>query len=145
MNAKDIKVGHIYYVDFEPVRKGEFDKYHMALVLKKTLNQITFISIPLTSNADGNGKNKVRIDITSKLPTNLQGKSTYAVYDQLRTLNASRFHNLMENGNVMDVEVDHETVQAVIEKVIKNLLDGLEPNSINAIIDACKPVEKKDQ
>ena len=36
MRAKDIKVGHIYYVDFEPIRRGEFDKTHMALVLRKT-------------------------------------------------------------------------------------------------------------
>lgn len=145
MKAKDIQIGHIYYVDFEPTRVGEFDKYHMALVLKKNVNNITFITVPITSNAKGLGKNKIKLDINQKLPKNLQDKESYAVYDQIRTVSASRFHNLMEDGEILEVIVDKDIIEDVLEKIITNLLYGMDKESINSIIDACKNIAKDDQ
>ena len=145
MRSGDIKVGHIYYVDFEPVRKGEFDKYHMALVLKKNANKITFITVPLTSNADGLGVNKMEISISEMLPKNLRDKKSYVVYDQVRTVSASRFHNLMDNGSVCDVAVDKSILLSVLTKIIHNLLYGMDDESVNVVLDACKSVEKNSK
>ena len=140
MKASDIKVGHVYYVTFEPTRKGEFDRYHMAVVLKKTINEITFIVIPLTSNSDGDGRNKVRIDIREQLPTNLkeQNKETYAVYDQVRTLNASRFRELMEDNKPLEVVVSSSDMDTIYSKIVGNLLSGMDKQHKNAILDKAK-------
>lgn len=142
MKAQDIKVGHIYYVDFEPTRKGEFDKNHMALVLKKTVNEITFIVIPLTSNQSGLGINKVELEITSQLPKNLQSKKTYAVYDQIRTVNASRFHPLLENGTLCEVKVSSEELDIIVTAIIQNLLQGMPTEQVTSILKACSSIEK---
>ena len=123
MKAKDIKVGHIYYVDFEPTRKGEFDKYHMGLVLKRTVNQITFITVPLTGNSDTS--NKIKLEINDLLPEHLRTKDTYAVYDQIRTLNSSRFSNLVEDGKIVDVVVPDSVFDEVLKAIISNLTSEL--------------------
>lgn len=138
MKAQDIKVGHIYYVDFEPTRKGEFDKYHLALVLKKTVNEITFIVIPLTSKAEGLELNKIKLDIKELLPTNLKEKDTYAVYDQIRTVNASRFRPLLENSEPFDVIVPDNIVDNVFEAIISNLLFGLDEKRKEEILKSFK-------
>jgi mRNA-degrading endonuclease toxin of MazEF toxin-antitoxin module len=51
LKTSDIKVGHIYYVDYEPVRDCEFNGLHLSLVLKKNNDKHTFIVMPLTSSA----------------------------------------------------------------------------------------------
>ncbi len=139
MKARDIKIGHVYYVDFEPVRKGEFGKHHIGLVLKKTVNEITFITVPLTSNSDI--RNKIKLDITELLPKHLQSKETYAVFDQIRTLNASRFSNLAEDGKIINVEVPNSVIDEVLEAIIKNLTSDIEVQRHNTILDKCK-IEK---
>ena len=59
MKASDIKVGYIYYVDYEPVRNGEFNGVHLSVVLKMNSDRYTFVVMPLTSSANGNGVNKI--------------------------------------------------------------------------------------
>lgn len=125
MKASEVKVGHVYYVDFEPTRRGEFDKHHLAVVLKKNKNEITFIVIPLTSSKEGENANKVKLHITDKLPEHLRSKETYAVYDQIRTVNASRFQVLREGDDVIDAVVSEEDMDTIYEKIIGNLIFNL--------------------
>jgi len=47
MKTAEIEVGHIYYVDYEPTRRGEFGKLHMCVVLKKNNDLITFVTVPI--------------------------------------------------------------------------------------------------
>ena len=124
MKAKDIKVGHIYYVDYDPVRKGEFDRNHLAIVLKKNTNRITFVTIPLTSSSKGDGVNKYLLEITSILPKRLQSKPTYAVYDQVKTVNASRFEPIYDDTktHIFDVEVPKPIMDELFERIIRDLL-----------------------
>ena len=68
------------------------------------------------------------------LPTNLQSKETFAVYDQVRTLNASRFHELIENGAPIEVVVSDETVDLLLQAIINNLIAGLDIERKNSIL-----------
>ncbi len=125
MRAKEIKVGHIYYVKFDPVKKGEFGKDHLAVVLKKNNNKITFIVIPLTSKETGLEQNKIKLEIKNLLPPHLRSKDTYAVYDQVRTVTAERFSRLTENGVTYDTCVPDKYMDVLYQKVVENLLDGI--------------------
>ena len=138
MKAKDIKVGHVYFVNFDPVEPGEFDRNHLALVLKKNSNRITFVVIPLTHKDKGLGINKIELDIKGLLPPHLRSGSTFAVYDQIRTVNASRFELLYEGPDVYDVSVPQRVVTEVIEKVILNLLEDLDESLKSSILDGIK-------
>ncbi len=146
MKAKDIKVGHIYYVRFPLDRKGEFKDPHLGLVLKKTVEEVTFITVPLTRSSDE--KNKIKLDITELLPPHLRTKPTYAVYDNVITLHASRFENLFEKdedgkSEIYDVEVPNEVMDEVLEAIIKCLTKGMDGKRQEKIFNNCK-VEKKD-
>ena len=131
MKASSIKVGHVYYVDFDPVRDGEFAKDHMAVVLKKNVDMVTYAVIPLTSKESGVGLNKIELNISDLLPPHLRGRSTYAVYDQLRTVSASRFKKLFEGGKEYDTELPREEFEKLLCKVIDNLVSDLD-DSIRA-------------
>ena len=122
MNANEIKVGHIYYVKFDPVKRGEFDKNHLAVVIKKNANRVTFVVIPMTSNNQGVGINKVPLGVLTCLPPHLQNKDSYAVIDQVRTLNAERFSPLSENGSIIDAEMPEDKMDILYKSVIKDLL-----------------------
>ena len=77
MQASKIKVGHIYFVQFNPTHFGEFDKKHLAIVLKKNLDRITFVVIPMSSKADkkaihdNSSTNKLPLGKLKCLPANL--------------------------------------------------------------------------
>ena len=101
-----------------------------------------FIVIPLTSNQSGLGINKVELEITSQLPKNLQSKKTYAVYDQIRTVNASRFHPLLENGTLCEVKVSSEELDIIVTAIIQNLLQGMPTEQVTSILKACSSIEK---
>lgn len=122
MKAEEIKVGHIYYVNCEPHLLGEFDKNHLAVVIKKNSNKITYIAIPLTSNEKGVGVNKISLGHLDCLPTNLQQKESYAVIDQGRTLNAQRFSKLYENHEEFDAVMPRENMIKIYKAVIRDLL-----------------------
>lgn len=106
MRFSDIKVGYIYNVIFDPVRDCEFDGKHLAVVLKKNNDKTTFIVMPLTSAPNGVGVNKIKLGAMNCLPSSLKGNDTYAVYNQVRTVNADRFIALKEGGSVKECEME---------------------------------------
>lgn len=91
MRFSDILVKHIYNVIFDPVRFCEFDGKHLALVLKRNNDKRTFIVMPLTSEPNGVGVNKIKLDTITSLPLSMRNNDTYAVFNQIRTVNADRF------------------------------------------------------
>jgi len=107
LKLSEIKLCHIYYVDYEPVRNGEFNGKHLSVVLKRNNDKFTYVVMPLTSSANGEGVNKINIGRVAGLPLNLQNKDTYAVYDQVRTVNASRFFAVKSGGGKIDVLMDN--------------------------------------
>lgn len=114
MKYSDINIGSIYNVDFDPVRPCEFDKLHLALVLKKNNDKKTAIVLPLTSASNGNNVNKINLGKLDCLPSSLKTADTYAVYNQIRTVNASRFIKLKEhdkNGKNMPIDCKLATEQ----------------------------------
>lgn len=106
MKVSNIKIGHIYNVIFDPVEDCEFDGRHLALVLKKNNDNKTFIVLPLTSASNGVGTNKVLLNTILSLPTSLKCNKTYAVINQIRTVNASRFIALKEGDDVIQSPID---------------------------------------
>lgn len=114
MQFKDVKVKQVYYVDYEPHRKGEFDSNHLSIVLKKNKDKKTVIVIPLTSKGKGEGKNKMKIQI-SELPSRLSGVESYFVYDQVRTINTGRIEPIFDNYREIDVKVSDDAFKKIIK------------------------------
>lgn len=133
MKSNQVKVGHIYYVDFDPTKTGEFGKKHLAVVLKKNNDKITFVVIPMTSKESGLGINKVSLGKLTCLPSNLQSADSYAVVDQLRTVNSDRFYELKDNGNVFDAIMPRDKMILLYKAVIKDLLHDVPDNEIKQI------------
>ena len=106
MRFSDIKVGYIYNVIFDPVRDCEFDGKHLAVVLKKNNDKATFIGMPLTSAPNGVGVNKIKLGAMNSLPSSLKTNDTYAVYNQIRTVNADRFIALKEGSAVKECPME---------------------------------------
>lgn len=133
MKAQEIKIKHIHYVDYEPTQKGEFGKKHLAVVLKKNHDKITFVTIPLTSKENGVGVNKISLGRLENLPENLREKETFAVCDQVRTVSSNRFYKLKDNGIYIDVRIPDEKFTLLFESIVKDLTFNLESNEKAAI------------
>ncbi len=115
MNYSEIEEGHIYNVEFDFVREYEFSGLHFALVLRKNLDRKTVIVAPLTSKDYGLGIWKYNLGIIKNLPSDVNGNNTYVVYNQIRTVCASRFSRLKnESKQKVDVKVEDEIYQKVI-------------------------------
>ena len=106
MRFSDIKVGYIYNVIFDPVRDCEFDGKHLAVVLKRNNDKATFIVMPLTSAPNGVGVNIIKLGAMNSLPSSLKTNDTYAVYNQVRTVNADRFIALKEGSAVKECPME---------------------------------------
>ena len=91
---------------FDPVRDCEFDGKHLAVVLKKNNDKATFIVMPLTSAPNGVGVNKIKLGAMNSLPSSLKTNDTYAVYNQIRTVNADRFIALKEGSAVKECPME---------------------------------------
>ena len=87
---------------FDSVRDYEFDGKHLAVVLKKNNDKATFIVMPLTGAPNGVGVNKIKLGAMNTLPSSLKNNDTYAVYNQVRTVNADRFIALKEGSAVKE-------------------------------------------
>ncbi len=124
MKASEISVGHIYYVNFEPTRRGEFGKNHLGVVLRKNDDKITFITIPLTSDSEDRHNSKMPLGIIETLPSHLKSVESFAVLDQVRTLNASRFARLRENDEIVDAFLDNITLERIYEAIVELVLSG---------------------
>lgn len=129
MRASDIKVGYIYNVIFDPVRDCEFDGKHLAVVLKKNNDKSTFIVMPLTSASNGNGINKLHVGQVPSLPTSLRSNDTYAVFNQVRTVNASRFISLKEGGTVVEALFPQDKFHQLLVLAIKELVYSIDQDS----------------
>lgn len=126
MKFSDIKVKHIYNVDFNPVRECEFNGKHLALVLKHNNDKRTFVVMPLTSTSSGVGTNKIHIGKIESLPSSLKSNETYAVFNQIRTVNANRFYALKENEMRVESKVDDILFDKLLRLGIQDLLFDLE-------------------
>ena len=122
MKFSDIHVGHIYNVIFDPVRDCEFDGKHLSVVIKKNNDKATAIVIPLTSVPNGVGFNKLKIGSITALPSSLRSSETYASYNQIRTVNASRFIKLKEGDKPIQVKLPSEKFELLMKLAIEDLL-----------------------
>ena len=129
VRASDIKVGYIYNVIFDPVRDCEFDGKHLAVVLKKNNDKTTFIVMPLTSAQNGNGINKVHIGQVLSLPASLRSNDTYAVFNQIRTVTASRFISLKEGKKVIEAPFPQEKFYKLLVLAVKELVYSIDQDS----------------
>ena len=129
MRASDIKVGCIYNVIFDPVRDCEFDGKHLAVVLKKNNDRSTFIVMPLTSSSNGDGINKIHIGQIASLPTSLRSNNTYAVFNQVRTVNANRFISLKEGGTVIEALLPQDKLHQLLVLAIKELVYSIDQDN----------------
>ena len=125
MKLSEIKIGHIYYVDYEPVRNGEFNGKHLSVVLKRNNDKYTYVVMPLTSSANGDGVNKINIGRVAGFPPNLLTKNTYAVYDQVRTVNASRFYAVKSGSDKIDVPLDKVILLNLFELATQDMTFNL--------------------
>ena len=129
MRASDIRAGNIYNVIFDPVRDCGFDGKHLAVVIKKNNDKSTFIVMPLTSASNGNGINKIFIGKILTLPSSLRSNDTYAVLNQIRTVNASRFISLKEGGAVIDAIFPKEKLKQLMLLAVKELIYSIDQDS----------------
>lgn len=134
MKISDIKVGNIYYVDYEPVRNGEFNGLHLSVVLKKNNDKHTFVVMPLTSSANGDGVNKINIGKVAALPPNINHKDTYAVFNQVRTVNASRFRAVKNDSGRVNVTMDNEIMCKLYDLLLCDVLYNVTSNDKISIL-----------
>lgn len=125
MDFDRIKPRHIYFVQFDQVKHCEFNGDHLALVLKKNNDKRTCIVIPLTSEENGDGANKTNIGKISTLPSNLRNIDSYAVYDQVRTVNTLRFKPLRDNNTFIESKIDDELFLELLDLGTSELLYDL--------------------
>lgn len=136
MKFSNVKVRHIYNVIFDDVRSCEFDGTHLALVLKRNNDKQTFVVMPLTSESKGVGYNKVKLDRIEALPSNLRENESYAVYNQIRTVNADRFIVLKDdNRKPIDVPVGNDVYHMLMGLGMKDLMFGNTFDEKIAILD----------
>lgn len=142
MRFSDIKTGYIYNIIFDPVRDCEFDGKHLALVLKKNNDKVTFIVMPLTSAANGVGINKIELGQIDSLPMSLKGNHTYAVFNQIRTVNASRFIALKEGGSVIECPMKKSVFTKLILLGITELIHSISQDERISILKTAYESEK---
>lgn len=136
MKFTDVLEGHIYNVLFstptEPVRQPEFDSKHLALVLKKNNDKSTVVVMPLTTSNNGNSKNKENIGILSCLPKNFQTRGdSFAVFNQVRTINVSRMIVLKENQVAVQCKLDKDVYLKLLKLAVKDLSFNLKEDKID--------------
>lgn len=137
MRFSDIKVGYIYNVIFDPVRECEFNGKHLAVVLKKNNDSATFIVMPLTSAPNGTGVNKIRIGQINNLPQSLKSNDTYAVFNQVRTINANRFISLKEGTVIKECRLDKPVFYKLLGLAIHELVYNLNQDDRIAVLKSC--------
>lgn len=129
MKFEDIQIKHVYNVDFNNVRDCEFDGIHLAIVIKKNTDKKTAIMLPLTTSSNGEGTNKINIGKIASLPDNLKKDDSYAVYNQLRTVNCNRFMALKDDSrNRKEVFVDDGVFYNLVSLCIGELIENFTPN-----------------
>lgn len=118
MRYSDVKERYIYYVQFNPIEGNEFDRNHLSVVLKKNNDKRTAIVMPLTSSKIGQGKNKVLLPEITSLPQRLKGDKSYAVYDQVRTVDFKRFQPVFKDSisqEIVEVKIDDNDFKTLLD------------------------------
>ena len=131
----DITPKRVLYVDFEPVRKGEFGGKHLAVIIKANADRRSAIVVPLTGHPSGD--NKIKINLPKSMtgfPANLTTKDTYAVLNEVRTV---FYRGIDGHGRMSDIMSDNH----------KPLIVEIDVTDYNRIIDGCIEhlVEKTDE
>lgn len=125
MKYSDVRERHIYSVDFDPVNKSEFDRRHLAVVLKKNNDKRTVLVAPLTTSSNGEGYTKKNIGKIASLPRNLKSADSYIVYNQTRTVNIDRFMQLKEDGKKIQCKIDTDIFANILvscsEEILKEI------------------------
>ncbi|MFQ9314460.1 MAG: type II toxin-antitoxin system PemK/MazF family toxin [Clostridium perfringens] len=125
MKYSDVRERHIYSVDFDPVNKSEFDRRHLAVVLKKNNDKRTVLVAPLTTSSNGEGYTKKNIGKIASLPRNLNSADSYIVYNQTRTVNIDRFMQLKEDGKKIQCKIDTDIFADILvscsEEILKEI------------------------
>lgn len=124
MRYSDIKERYVYYVQFNPIRGNEFKKNHLSVVLKKNNDKRTGIVMPLTSSESGQGENKILLNEISSLPERLKGDKSYAVYDQVRTVDFERFQPIFKEitgKEIVEVNLDDKVFTMLVELGTKEM------------------------
>lgn len=122
MRFSDIKEGYIYNVIFDPVRNCEFNGKHLAVVFKKNNDKETAIVMPLTSSPSGVGANKIKLGPMDCLPISLKRNDTYAVYNQIRTVNADRFIALKEGTMIKECKMEKDVLYHLMYLSLRELV-----------------------
>lgn len=123
MKFDDVLEKHVYNIDFNDVRDCEFDGKHLGIVVKKNNDNKTVIVVPLTTSPNGDGANKINIGKINSLPDNLKKDDSYAVYNQVRTVNCSRFYALKDDDrDRINVKIDDDIYNQVISLCIGELI-----------------------
>lgn len=104
-----VKAQHLYWVDFEPVRIGEFPNKHLAIVLELNADKKTCRVIPLTTKSNGLGRNKICLGKLHNFPDD-----SYAVLDQVRTIAINRMtqHYNAKNKKI-DIKIPNEIFHTI--------------------------------
>jgi uncharacterized protein YifN (PemK superfamily) len=134
LKASDIKIGYIYYVDYEPVKNGEFNGKHLSVVMKRNNDKVTFIVMPLTSSPNGDGVNKVNIGKIAGLPPSIKSKDSYAVFNQVRTVNAMRFSSVKSGNLKIDAPVDNAILLGLFEFAIRDMVYNISQDKRIAVL-----------
>lgn len=125
MKYSDVRERHIYSVDFDPVNKSEFDRRHLAVVLKRNNDKRTVLVAPLTTSSNGEGYTKKNIGKIASLPINLKSADSYIVYNQTRTVNIDRFMQLKEDGKKIQCKIDTDIFADILvscsEEILKEI------------------------
>lgn len=97
-----IQSQHLYWVNFNPIRSGEFPDHHLSIVLGINADGRTCRVIPLTRNSSGLGRNKICLN---RLHTFTD--ISYAVIDQVRTVAFTRMSQHIDttSGDPVDIRV----------------------------------------
>ena len=102
MEKSKIKNWNVYYVNYDPVRKGEFGGGpHLAVVLKESDDGHTFWTVPLTSK--GGRRHLVDLGFLKCLPWRLRRVKSYAVVTQARAISPSRIREVYDKGKPVDI------------------------------------------
>jgi mRNA-degrading endonuclease toxin of MazEF toxin-antitoxin module len=127
-------IGHVYYVLYDPVQVGEFNGKHLSVVLKRNNDKYTFVVMPLTSSANGDGINKLSIGKLPGLPSNIKGADTYAVFDQVRTVSSNRFFYIKSGSKSIDVSIDNVILLRLFSLAMRDILYDIEQDDKIAVL-----------
>lgn len=100
----NIKHQHVYWINFNPVQRGEFPDKHLAIVLGVNDDQKSCRVLPLTRLSTGLGDNKISLGKLHNF-----SDISYAVLDQVRTVSFRRMSQHMENNCPVEIKVSDQT------------------------------------